>query len=42
MERGIKQPTISTIGNLCKAFNISLSEFFKEDIVEISPEVREL
>lgn len=42
IERGIKQPTIITIENICRAFNMSLSEFFNEDIVEISPEVREL
>ncbi|WAM36576.1 helix-turn-helix transcriptional regulator [Caldicellulosiruptor acetigenus] len=42
IERGIKQPTITTIENICRAFNITLADFFAEKEPEISPEVRSL
>jgi len=42
IERGIKQPTITTIENICKAFNITLADFFAEKEPEIPPEVRSL
>lgn len=42
IERGIKQPTITTIENICRAFNISLSEFFSEEKPEFPPEIQDL
>lgn len=42
IERGIKQPTITTIENICRAFNITLADFFAEKEPEIPPEVRSL
>lgn len=36
-------PTITTLEAVCKAFNITLSQFFAEgDMVEVNPELREL
>lgn len=33
-------PNISTLNNVCKAFNITLAQFFsKENIAEVSPEI---
>jgi len=42
IERGIKQPTITTLENICKAFNITLADFFAEKEPEIPPEIRSL
>lgn len=42
IERGIKQPTITTIENICRAFNITLADFFAEKEPDIPPEVRSL
>ncbi|ADQ41602.1 helix-turn-helix domain protein [Caldicellulosiruptor acetigenus I77R1B] len=42
IERGIKQPTITTIENICRAFNLTLADFFAEKEPEIPPEVRSL
>lgn len=36
-------PSITTLEDICKAFNITLSQFFAEgDIVEITPELKKL
>lgn len=36
-------PSISTLATICSSFGISLSQFFaEEDMVELSPELREL
>ena len=36
-------PTIETLEAVCKAFNITLSQFFAEgDLVEVTPEFKEL
>ena len=36
-------PSISTLEALCKAFGITMAQFFAEDdLVELTPEVREL
>ncbi|ACM61551.1 transcriptional regulator with XRE-family HTH domain [Caldicellulosiruptor bescii] len=42
IERGIKQPTITTLENICKALNITLADFFAEKEPEIPPEVKSL
>ncbi len=34
IERGINSPSLTTLGRLCKFYNISLSEFFKGIEVE--------
>ena len=36
-------PTVATLEAICKAFGITLSEFFADsDMVELTPELREL
>lgn len=38
-------PTITTLESICKAFGITLSQFFADDdsdMVEVSPELKEL
>jgi HTH-type transcriptional repressor of puuD len=37
VERGISKCPIGTLEKICKALNITLSEFFKDEIEEITP-----
>ena len=38
-----RSPSIPTLEALCKAFGITMAQFFAEDdLVELTPEVREL
>lgn len=42
IERGVKVPSIETLGKICNALRVTLSEFFSEKVQEISPEVRQI
>ena len=42
IERGIKQPTVETLNNICNALNITLVDFFSKEKTELSPALLEL
>ena len=42
LERGIKEPTVSTLSKLCAAIPISLSDFFSDETTDLPLDIKQL